>query len=159
MQAARFASTPLPANLHLSRKDKTTSVPQGDHVKSALYAPMVGSLMYAMVGMRPDIAHAVGVVSRFMHIPNRSHQNAVNHIFKYLVGTQDYNITFALEKPLSLVGCSNSNYGGCIDNQISTFGSCFKFEHGSISRRSKLEDYTATSTTEINGVYSGIKCG
>ena len=30
------------------------------------YASVVGSLMYAMVCMRPDIAYAVGVVSRFL---------------------------------------------------------------------------------------------
>ena len=37
------------------------------------YALVVGSLMYAMVCTRPDIAHAVGVVSRYM-----SHLGIVN---------------------------------------------------------------------------------
>ena len=36
------------------------------------YSSIVGSLMYAMVFTRPDIAHAVGVVSRYMNNPGRT---------------------------------------------------------------------------------------
>jgi ATP-binding cassette subfamily B (MDR/TAP) protein 1 len=71
---------------------ETPPGPKGDHMKSVPYAPTVGSLMYAMVATQPDIAHAVGVVSRFMHNPGRPHWNAVKHMFRYLVGTQDYDI-------------------------------------------------------------------
>jgi hypothetical protein len=67
MHSARSATTPLPANLQLSRKDYPTPDPEGDHMKSVPYAPAVGSLMYAMVATWPDIAYAVGIVSRFMH--------------------------------------------------------------------------------------------
>jgi ATP-binding cassette subfamily B (MDR/TAP) protein 1 len=87
MHTARSATTPLPANFRMSRKDSLTPGPKGDHMKSVPYAPAVGSLMYAMVATRPDIAHAVGVVSRFMHNPGGLHWNAVKHIFRYLVGT------------------------------------------------------------------------
>jgi hypothetical protein len=55
----------------LSRKDCLTPSPEGDHMKSVPYAPAVGSLMYVMVATRPEIVHAVGVVSRFMHNPGR----------------------------------------------------------------------------------------
>ena len=37
-------------------------------MKLVPYTPAVGSLMYAMVATRPDISHAVGVISRFMRI-------------------------------------------------------------------------------------------
>ena len=47
------------------------------------YASAVGSLMYAMVGTRPDITHAVGVVSRFMGNPGRQHWEAVKWILRY----------------------------------------------------------------------------
>ena len=42
-------------------------------MKKVSYASAVGSLMYAMVCTRPDIAHAVGVVSRFLSNPGREH--------------------------------------------------------------------------------------
>ena len=38
-------------------------------MKLVPYAMAIGSLMYAMVMTRPDIAHAVKIVSRFMHKP------------------------------------------------------------------------------------------
>ncbi|RVW94339.1 Retrovirus-related Pol polyprotein from transposon TNT 1-94 [Vitis vinifera] len=47
----------------------------------------VGSLMYAMVCTRPDIAHAVRVVSRFLSNPGKEHYAAVKWILKYLRGT------------------------------------------------------------------------
>ncbi|CAL8990447.1 unnamed protein product, partial [Prunus brigantina] len=48
------------------------------------YSSAVGSLMYAMICTRPDITHAVGVVSRFLSKPGREHWNAVKWIRRYL---------------------------------------------------------------------------
>ena len=50
------------------------------------YASVVGSLMYVMVCSRPDISHAVGVVSRYMSHPGIEHWNAVKWILRYLRG-------------------------------------------------------------------------
>ena len=94
MQSAKFASTPLPIHLRLSQRDRPTSGSEGENMKSVPYAPAVGSLMYAMVATRPDISHVVGVISRFMHNPGRSHWNAVKHVFRYLAGTKDHGILF-----------------------------------------------------------------
>ena len=41
------------------------------------YVNVVGNLMYAMVSTRPEISHAVGVVSRFMANPGEEHWRAV----------------------------------------------------------------------------------
>jgi ATP-binding cassette subfamily B (MDR/TAP) protein 1 len=73
MHSARSGMTSLLANLRLSRKDCPTPGLEGDHMKLVPYVPAVGSLMYAMVAMRPDIAYAVGIISRFMHNPGRPH--------------------------------------------------------------------------------------
>ena len=83
MQLAKSASTPLPINLRLSQRDCPTFGSEGEGLKSVPYAPTVGALMYAMVVTWPDIAHAVGVVSRFMHNPSRSHWNAVNILMSW----------------------------------------------------------------------------
>jgi hypothetical protein len=37
------------------------------------YASEIGSFMYEMVCTRPDIAHAVGVLSRYMSKPGKEH--------------------------------------------------------------------------------------
>ena len=48
------------------------------------YASACGSLLYAMVATRPDIAYAMGVVSRFMANPRKAHWNAIKSIMRYL---------------------------------------------------------------------------
>ena len=48
---------------------------------------MVGSLLYAATATRPDIAHAVGVVSKFNSKPTEAHLTAVKRILRYLKGT------------------------------------------------------------------------
>ncbi|GJV96651.1 hypothetical protein Tco_1548228 [Tanacetum coccineum] len=54
------------------------------------YASAVGSLMYAMVCTRPDLAHAVGVVSRFLSNPGKKHWETVKWIFRYLREASEY---------------------------------------------------------------------
>ena len=49
------------------------------------YSLAVGSLMYAMVCTRPDIAHAVGVVSRYMKNLGKEHWEEIMCILKVLL--------------------------------------------------------------------------
>ena len=58
------------------------------------YASVIGSLMYAMVCTRLDIAHVVGVVSRFMSRPGKQHWEAVKWILRYLKGSSDTCLCF-----------------------------------------------------------------
>ena len=58
------------------------------------YASVVGCLMYAMVCTRPDLAHAVSQVSKYMSKPGRQHWEAVKWIFRYLRGTVGHGIVF-----------------------------------------------------------------
>eukprot|EP00253_Pinus_taeda_P035996 PITA_35996 len=48
------------------------------------YASAVGSLMYVMLYIRPDIAHAVRVLSKFMSKPGKEHSIAMKRVFKNL---------------------------------------------------------------------------
>ena len=89
-------------------------------MKLVPYAPTIGSLMYVMVMTRPNIAHAVGVVSRFMHNPGRPDWNAIKNVFRYLVGTQDLGILLGPNKNLGVVGYTYSNFADCVDNRKST---------------------------------------
>jgi hypothetical protein len=58
------------------------------------YSSAVGSLMYAMVCTRPDIAHAVGVVSRYMNNPGKEHWETLKWILIYLRGTTNHALCF-----------------------------------------------------------------
>jgi Reverse transcriptase (RNA-dependent DNA polymerase) len=70
MADCRAVSTPMVANLLL---DKLTA----PEVDATSYQSTVGSLMYAMIGTRPDLAYAVGVLSQFSANPGAAHWNAL----------------------------------------------------------------------------------
>ena len=53
------------------------------------YASDVGSIMYAMLYTRPDVAYILGIVSRFQTDPGEDHWKAVKNILKYLRRTRD----------------------------------------------------------------------
>jgi hypothetical protein len=84
---AKSVSSPLAGHFKLSSKRSPTSGKENEEMKKVPYASAVGSLMHAMVCTRPDIAHAVGLVSRFLSNPGKEHWAAVKWILKYLRGT------------------------------------------------------------------------
>jgi hypothetical protein len=73
-----------------------------------LYASVVGSLMYAMVYTRLDIAHAVGVLRRYMSKPGKEHWTTVKRVFRYLPGTISYGLCYqgrpGLDRVLNIHG-------------------------------------------------------
>ncbi|MCO5605200.1 hypothetical protein L7F22_059380 [Adiantum nelumboides] len=61
MQGGKSVSTPLPSYLKLSKDDCPKSDAERAEMAKVPYSSAVGSLMYAMVASRPDIAFPVGV--------------------------------------------------------------------------------------------------
>ena len=86
MNEAKPVNTPLGGHFKLSKEQSSKMEKERDHMSKAPYALTIGSLMYAMVCTRPDIAHAVRVVSRFMNRPGKQHWEAVKWILRYLRG-------------------------------------------------------------------------
>ena len=62
------------------------------------YASAIGSIMYAMLCTRPDIAHALSVTSRYQVDPGLEHWKAVKCILKYLRRTKDLLLVYG-DKP------------------------------------------------------------
>ncbi|GJR12409.1 retrovirus-related pol polyprotein from transposon TNT 1-94 [Tanacetum coccineum] len=93
--------------------------------KSNTYASAVGSLMYVMVCTRPDIAHAMSVVSRYMAHPGKEHWNAVKRIFRYLKGTSDVGLIYGGEREYLVAGYSDSDYAADLDARRSLTGYVF----------------------------------
>ncbi len=56
------------------------------------YQQLVGSLLYAAICTRPDIAHAVAMCCRFTANPNVTHLTAAKRILRYLWGTSNYGL-------------------------------------------------------------------
>ena len=88
MQNAKPVSTPLASHFKLTKDMCPKTQEEITYMSKVPYASAVGSLMYAMVWPRPDIAHAVGFVSRFMENPGEEHWQAVKWILRYLKGSR-----------------------------------------------------------------------
>ena len=115
------------------------------------YQSGVGSLMYVMLGTRPDIAFAVSVVSRYAANPGPAHHALLKQIFRYLRGTSHWQLVFrGALKPA--VGYTDSDYAGDIETRRSTSGYVFNLGSGAISWSSKRQATVALSTCEAEYV-------
>ena len=103
------------------------------------YASTVESLMYAMVCTRPDIAHAVSVVSRFMIKPGKEHWQVVKHIFQYLKGTSDIGLIYGGDADCLVVGYSDSDYAADVDSRRSMTGYVFTMGSSVVSWKATLQ--------------------
>eukprot|EP00252_Welwitschia_mirabilis_P018673 TRINITY_DN4156_c0_g1_i5.p1 TRINITY_DN4156_c0_g1~~TRINITY_DN4156_c0_g1_i5.p1 ORF type:complete len:1283 (+),score=262.04 TRINITY_DN4156_c0_g1_i5:125-3973(+) len=140
-------STPLAGHFKLSKEDCPISSWEKKGMMDIPYTSVVGSLMYAMVCTRPDLAQAVGVVSRYMSNPGRTHWEAVKWMLRYLKGTQDHSLCFG-GSGLKVVSYSDANFAGCGDTRKSTTGYVFTLGGGAVSWMSRLQSDVALSTTE-----------
>ncbi len=147
MAGAKSLGVPLPPHTKLSKADCPKDDVAVNAMKGIPYASACGSLMYAMVATRPDIAHAVGVVSRYMSNPGKAHWEAVKCILRYLAGTQSRCICYG-ESDLKLQGYCDADMAGDLDTRKSTSGYVFAIAGGAVSWCSRLQKIVALSTTE-----------
>ncbi|GJY38887.1 secreted RxLR effector protein 161-like protein [Tanacetum coccineum] len=97
---------------------------------------------------RPDIAHAMSVVSRYMAHPGKEHWNAVKRIFRYLKGTSDVGLIYGGEREYLVAGYSDSDYAADLDARRSLTGYVFTIGSSVVSWKATLQPSVALSTTE-----------
>lgn len=141
MHNSKCEYTPVPEGQVLTSQTGTPSVDITD------YCHAVGKLIF-LTNTRPDIAYAVGVVSRYMAHPQQRHWEAVKHILRYLKGTMDYGIHFQHSASPVLHGFADADFLGCPDTRRSRGAYLIQLAHGPISWSSKLQSTVSDSTTE-----------
>ena len=83
------------------------------------YSSAIGSLMYAQVCTRPDIAFIVGMLGSYLSNPGIDHWKAAKRIMRYLQGTKAYMLTYRRSDQLEIIGYSDSDFAGCQDSRRS----------------------------------------
>ncbi|KAA0051362.1 gag/pol protein [Cucumis melo var. makuwa] len=111
----------------------------------------LGSLMYAMLCIIPDICYSVGIVSRYQSNPVRDHWTAIKNILKYLRRTKDYMLVYG-SKDLILTGYTDSDFQTDKDDRKSTSGSVFTLNGGAIVWRSIEQSCIVDSIMEAEYV-------
>jgi transposase InsO family protein len=123
-----------------------------EQMKNIPYASAVGSLMYAQVCTRPDIAFVVGMLGRYQSNPGIDHWRAAKKVMRYLQGTKNYMLMYRRTDNLEVIGYSDSDFVGCVDSRKSTSGYIFMMAGGAVSWRSAKQTLIATSTMEAEFV-------
>jgi hypothetical protein len=143
MKECNPCQTPMETRLKLS---KMSTEPL---VNATVYRSIVGSLRY-LVNTRPDLAFAVGYVSRFLEEPHKDHMMVVKHILRYVKRTKNWGLWFGRKKgkEVGLIGYNDSDYAEDIDGRRSTTGVVFFLNNSPVTWTSMKQKVVAQSTCE-----------
>jgi len=119
-----------------------------EQMRNIPYASIVGSLMYAQVCTRPNIAFVVGMLRRYQSNPRIENWTVAKKVLRYLQGTKDYKLIYQRSDNLEVVDYSDSNFAGCVDFRRLTSRYIFMMANGAISWRSAKQSLVVTSTME-----------
>jgi hypothetical protein len=111
------------------------------------YCELLGSMLYIANTTRPDIAHAVGVLSQYRMSPTTSHWNEAIRVLRYLVKTRHMVLSLGAGED-ALVGWVDADYAGDLDHRYSTSGFALSVFGGIVVWGSKKQTAVATSTVE-----------
>ena len=137
------ANTPLPAGAVLEKNVGTSS-----ESFQTLYQSIIGSIMYAMLGTRPDIAFAVTRLSKFASNPSQQHLNYARYILKYLQGTKEYALCYDGASNSGLIAYSDPDWAEDRDDRHSTSGFIFMMANCVVSWASRRQPTVSLSSTE-----------
>ena len=147
MEGSKRGYLPMSQGIHLSKRMSPKTPEERDRMNSIPYASAIGSIMYAMLCTRPDVAYALGIVSRFQADPGEDHWKAVKNILKYLRRTKDIFLVYG-GSDLKLEAYSDSSFQSDPDDSKSISGYVFTLNGGAVSWKSTKQQTVADSTTE-----------
>ena len=139
-------SSSIATPMILKEKDSSSAT---QPVNTTLYRSIVGALQY-LTFIRPDITHVVNRVCQFFNSPTQLHFKAVKHILRYLKGTQQYDLCYLHQSPISLYGFSDADWAGCPTTRRSTTGFCIYLGANFNSWCSKKQPIVARSSAGAN---------
>lgn len=124
--------------------------PKDKRIDPTWYREVIGSLMYAMIYTRIDIAFILGRLAQYMQDPAEHHKAALSRVLRYLRSTIEYRICFgpsAEDKP-NLVVYSDADYASDKIDRKSITASVGLVGGGPVFWGSKKQKSVATATTE-----------
>jgi hypothetical protein len=118
---------------------------------------MFGSLLY-VTASRPDVMFSVCKCARYQASPRESHLKATKRILRYLKDIHDVGLWFPKGSNFKLIEYSDSDYGGCKIDRMSTSGTCQLLRRSLVSLSSKKQNSVALSTAEAEYISTDSCC-
>ncbi|CAM8943639.1 unnamed protein product [Rhodiola kirilowii] len=106
---------------------------------------MIGSLLY-LTANRPVICQSVGVCARYQADLKESHLLQVKRIIKYVSGTADYGLWYTRDTSGCIVGYSDADWAGNVEDRKSTSDGCFFVGNNLVSWFSKKQNRISLSS-------------
>lgn len=110
------------------------------------YCKDVGALMYAMLGMCPNISFAITIISKFSSNPGMAHWEAMKYIYQYLISLKDIWLWYG-GGVKELVGFADAN-GNMAEGQYMRSDYAFLVDGGAVSWCTKKQEIVLLSMTE-----------
>ncbi|GJR14086.1 zinc finger, CCHC-type containing protein [Tanacetum coccineum] len=137
--------------IRINHKSNRIAISQSHYIEKVVsqleYSRVIDCLMYAMTCTRPDIAFAMGKLSRYTSNPGTQHWQAIQRVLKYLKKTMDYRLTYT-GYPSVLEGYTDASWISNTEDNSSTSGWVFLLGGGAISWASKKQTCITGSTME-----------
>ena len=151
MNNSKPVATPMEEPNKLEQRLEFHSVSDED-AKGVPYREAIGSLMYLMIGSRPDIAYAVGKLARFCENPKMKHWIAVKRVLRYVKGTSKMGLCYNGLNPEKVVGYTDSDWAGDVSDRKSTSAYVFMMAGAAVTWNSTKQTIIATSSCEAEYV-------
>ena len=148
MENSKKGFMPMCSGIALSKSMSPQTEDESVRMMGIPYASAIGSIMYAMLCTRPDIAFAVSATSRYQANPGDGHWKAVKDILKYLRRTKEMFLVYGGEADLKVEGYTDSSFQSDVDDSKSVSGYVFIINGGAVSWKSSKQSTTADSVTE-----------
>jgi len=145
MPASKHNPVELPMNGYDSLRP---AGPHDQRIDQREYQHAIGSIMYAAIHTRPDIAFAVGRLSQYLADPAKHHGQALKTLLKYLRSTVNKGLMYRSNGSPHLIGYSDSDYAADRVNRKSILGYAYAIGGSVVAWMSRKQKSVATSTTE-----------
>ena len=112
------------------------------------YRQLIGSLMFAAVTTRPDLAYVVNQLSQFLESPSKAHWQCAKRVLRYIKGTIDKGITYSVgDRVNRLIAYSDASWASEPESRKSVTGVVLLLNGGIVGWKSKKQTVVTDSTT------------
>ena len=140
---AKPVRTPLPAGYNPT-VNKAETTPE----LRSKYQSVIGSLLYIMLGTRPDLAFPVIKMSQFSANPSEEHLKRALYIVRYLASSKSQALMFNGSTKLGIIAFSDADWAMDMETRKSTTGYVIFLADGPISWVSRRQKTLSLSSTE-----------